>query len=100
MKALYTIIRPVITEKATKLAESQRYVFYVHADATKIDVKHAIKEIYGADVAKITSLVTPAKTRQMKRMKINKRGELKKVVITLKGRKKLDVTKISKEQKK
>jgi large subunit ribosomal protein L23 len=100
MKALYTIIRPVITEKATKLAESQKYVFYVDPKATKIDVKHAIKEVYGVDVDKITSLITPAKKRQMKRMKVNKRGELKKVIITLKGNKKLDVTKISKEPKK
>ncbi len=100
MKALYVIIRPVITEKATKLAESQKYIFYVHADATKIDVKRAIKEMYGADVDKITSMVTPVKKKQMKRMKINKRGEYKKVIITLKGNKKLDVNKIPKELKK
>jgi large subunit ribosomal protein L23 len=100
MKALYTIIRPVITEKATKLAEKQQYVFYVHSKANKIDVKNSIKEMYGADVDKITSLITPAKKRQMKRMMINKHGELKKVIITLKGRKKLDVNKIPKELKK
>jgi large subunit ribosomal protein L23 len=100
MKALHVIIRPVITEKATKLAEEQKYIFYVNPDATKIDVKKAIKEIYGADVDKITSLITPVKQKQVRRMKVNKRGELKKVIITLKGRKKLDVNKIPKELKK
>jgi large subunit ribosomal protein L23 len=100
MKYLYTIIRPLITEKATKLAESQKYIFYVDPKATKIDVKQAMKEIYGADVETVRSLVTPAKKRKMRNKMINKRGEMKKVMITLKGRKKLDVSKITKELKK
>jgi large subunit ribosomal protein L23 len=100
MKSLYTIIRPVITEKATKLAESQKYIFMVNPKATKIDVKQAIKEFYGVDVASVRSLITPAKTKIMKRMTINKRGEEKKVMVTLKGHKKMDVNKVTKETKK
>jgi len=100
MKALYTIISPIVTEKATKLAESMTYMFYVNPKATKIEVKQAVKELYGADVATVRSINTPVKTKLLKRSIVNKRDEMKKVMITLKGRKKLDVTRIGKEPKK
>jgi len=100
MKAVHTIISPLITEKATKLAESMTYMFYVNPHATKIEIKQAIKELYGHDVAKVRSIVTPVKQRYMRRILVNKRPEMKKVMITLKGRKKLDITKIGKEPKK
>ena len=47
MKALYTIIKPIVTEKAIKLSDKMTYSFYVHSKATKIDVKMAVKELYG-----------------------------------------------------
>ena len=100
MKAHQVIIKPVVTEKATMLAEKMSYVFLVHNKATKIDVKKAIKEIYGHDVATVRSSVGSAKKRTIKRTTVNKRDELKKVIVTLKGRKKLDVTKFTKEAKK
>jgi large subunit ribosomal protein L23 len=100
MKATQTIISPIITEKATVLAEKMTYLFYVNPKATKIDVKNAIKELYGQDVLKVRSIISPPKTKQVKRSIVNKRPELKKVMIILKGKKKLDVTKISKEAKK
>lgn len=100
MKALEVLKNPVVTEKATKLAEKMAYMFYIHPKATKVDVKMAIKELYGMDVAKVQVVKNPAKTRIMRRLLTNKRDEVKKVVITLKGKKKLDVTKVSKEAKK
>jgi len=100
MKALQTIISPIITEKATALSEKMTYMFYVDPRATKIDVKNAIKELYGQDVARVRSMISPVKTKQMKRSIVNKRPELKKVMVILKGKKKLDVTKITKEAKK
>lgn len=100
MKALHAIISPIVTEKATKLAESMTYLFYVHPKATKIDIKRAIKEIYGHDVAKVRSIVTPGKTKLYRRSLVNKKNEMKKVMVVMKGRKKLDVTRIGKEAKK
>lgn len=97
MKALDIIIRPVVTEKATKLGEKMTYLFYVSRNATKIDVKQAIKELYGHDVAKVRMMLVPEKTKLMRRLIVNKRPPMKKAVITLKGGKKLDVTKMSKE---
>lgn len=100
MKALHTIIKPIVTEKATKQGEKFTYAFYVNKRATKIDVKQAIKELYGHDVATVRMIISPTKTKLMKRTLVDKRPEMKKALVILKGKKKLDVTKISKESKK
>lgn len=100
MKALNTILSPIITEKATALAEKMTYMFYVDPKATKIDIKQAVKELYGQEVARVRSINTPVKTKLMKRSIVKKRPEMKKVMVVLKGKKKLDVTRIAKEAKK
>jgi len=100
MDTLYTLIKPVITEKATALSTKLKYAFWVNRKATKVDVKRAIKEAYGADVATVHMMNTPAKTRMARRMVVDKRSAMKKAIITLKGGKKLDLTKVGKEAKK
>lgn len=100
METLYALIKPVVTEKATALGAKLKYAFWVNRKATKIDVKRAIKEAYGVDVATVHMMNTPAKLRIARRMLVDKRPAMKKAIITLKGGKKLDVTKIAKEAKK
>ena len=48
------ILRPWITEKATRLAEKKVYVFEVAMDATKRDVARAIEKLYGVKPRKVT----------------------------------------------
>jgi large subunit ribosomal protein L23 len=100
METLYTLIKPVVTEKATALSTKFKYAFWVNRAATKIDIKRAIKDAFGTEVATVHIINTPAKTRMARRMVVDKRPAMKKAIITLKGGKKLDVTKISKELKK
>jgi len=100
MKALHTILKPIVTEKALKLGEKMSYTFYVNKRATKVDVKMAVKELYGQDVASVRMMLTPSKSRAYKRSTITKRPKMKKAIVILKGRKKIDVTKISKDTKK
>ncbi len=100
MKALNTIIKPVVTEKSTAQSAKHTYAFWVNRKATKIDVKNSVKEIYGADVGTVRMINTAPKTRQVRRMIVDKKPPMKKALVTLKGGKKLDVTKIGKEAKK
>ena len=37
------IIEPVVSEKANVLREQDKYVFIVHPDATKIQIKEAVQ---------------------------------------------------------
>ena len=100
MKALHTILRPVVTEKAIKQSDKMAYTFYVHPKATKIDVKIAVKELYGHDVDNVRMTRNPAKTRGSRGRVATKRNAMKKAIVTLKGKKKIDLTKVTKEKKK
>lgn len=47
MDADKVIIEPVLTEKANALRETNQYVFRVDARANKIQIKSAIRELFG-----------------------------------------------------
>ena len=85
------LTQPIQTEKSVSGESAGKYSFLVHPEASKTDVKKALKEFYGAEVVKVNISKLPEKTRLMGRGKlIRKRGELKKAVVTLSGGKKLD----------
>ena len=100
MQTIYALIKPVVTEKATEQSAKLKYAFWVNRKATKIDIKNAIKDAYGTEVATVHMMNTPAKKKIARRMIVDKRPAMKKAIITLKGGKKLDTTKISKDTKK
>ena len=101
MKIYDVIIRPLTTEKSSNMQAAGQYVFHVAKDATKIDIKNAVKTIYGADVKEVRTMIQPRKTRLIKRGKEwEKRPIMKKAVVTLKGKKSIDPNKITKDTKK
>lgn len=95
-----TIIQTVVTEKASREQEGGKYTFAVRKDATKVDIKKAIKAIYDADVATVRTSILPKKVRLVGRGRVwTKRNQYKKAVITLKGKKTIDVNKIKEAKK-
>ena len=44
LKYYDVILAPVITEKSMNAMADKKYTFYVHTDATKTQVKEAVKE--------------------------------------------------------
>lgn len=61
-RASHVVIkRPHITEKAALLAEKNTYAFEIDARANKIEIKRAVKEIYGVDAVSVNVVHTPAK---------------------------------------
>ncbi len=79
-----TLIAPVVTEKT--VAQTGKYTFQVHADASKETVATAVKSFYGVDAVKVNIVNLPAKTRTVGRGRlINKRPEFKKAIVTLKS---------------
>lgn len=86
--------RPITTEKTSQTEMTQnRYGFVVDNKATKIDIKKAIKEIYGLDVATVNTTFIRGKVKMGKKGPQARRREEKKAYITLKDKKaKLDAT--------
>ena len=58
------IKKPVITEKMTEIGEKQnRYGFIVDKRANKLQIKQAVKEIYGVEVAEVNTMNYSGKTK-------------------------------------
>lgn len=86
--------RAVITEKATAAQQEGKYQFFARKDATKVEIAQAFKKLYGVDVAKVNVMRTPGKQRTGRtRNIVTKKRECKKVIITVKGKKNIDVNK-------
>jgi len=77
------LVAPIVTEKS--VAQSGKYAFRVHTDASKGDVKAAVKEFYGVDVMSVNMVAIKAKTRIVGRGRtMTKRATGKKAIVTLK----------------
>lgn len=100
MKALHIVKKPIVTEKALKMGEKMTYTFYVDKKSNKIDVKNAMKELYGHEVETVRIINAPEKKRSYGKKFVTKRQEMKKAFVTFKGKKKVDVTKVGKEKPK
>ena len=91
MNSRAVIKRSIITERATDLTAIGKYVFMVEPDATKNEVKKAVKAIYNVDVVTVNIVNQHAKTRRY-RNTTAKRGGYKKAIATLKEGQKIDIT--------
>jgi ribosomal protein L23 len=88
------IIGPVVTEKAERLKTKGIYVIKVRQEATKIDVKNALRKFYDVDVASISVLRVRPKSRVVGQgATLEKRHRSKRMIIRLsKKSKTLDLT--------
>lgn len=94
MELSRVILGPVVTEKAERLkAAGKTYTIKVAPEATKIEVKKALKEFYDIEVASIRVMRTRGKSRNLGQGKImEKRHPIKKMMVTLaSGSKALDL---------
>lgn len=85
---LYRLLKkPIVTEKTSNMSlQKNVYVFEVSLDATKIDIKKAIKELYWVEVANVNIVNTREKVRFGRKggLQVRKRSS-KKVYVTLKN---------------
>ena len=66
MKSIYDIIRePVITEASIRNMQDKKYTFKVPTDASKIEIRKAVEEIFGVQVEKVTTINMKRKTRRV-----------------------------------
>lgn len=100
MKYFSPIIQTIITEKSSAKQADGTYTFLVRKDANKIEIKNAIRDLYGAEVKKIRTMLVSKKTRLVKGIyKWAKRPAYKKALVTLKAKTTIDPNKIGAEKK-
>ena len=79
--------RPLITEKAMKLADLRQYVFEVMPDANKIEIKKVIEDFFDVKVESVRTARIKGKVKTRNTRKGVMRGRtalVKKAYITLK----------------
>jgi large subunit ribosomal protein L23 len=78
------IIKPLITEKSTKLMDTEnKYVFKVNKHANKIQIKNAVESIFKVHVTKVTTMIMHGKKRRV-RYQQGRKPDWKKAIVTLK----------------
>jgi large subunit ribosomal protein L23 len=81
--AFRTLVKPLVTEKATELSAQNKYAFVVNTVANKIEVAKAVYAVYGVKPLNVNIISMKGKTLTRGRIK-GKRKDWKKAIVTLK----------------
>lgn len=77
------LIKPLITEAATFMAEANKYAFKVANTATKAQIKKSIEELFKVSVISVRTMNVIGKKKTRGRV-VGVRSGYKKAIITLK----------------
>ena len=76
------IIAPVLSEKTYALMEQNTYTFFVAPSANKTQIKIAVEQIFGVDVASVNTVNREGK-RKRSRTGYGQRKDTKRAYVTL-----------------
>lgn len=80
---LRVIVRPLITEKATRLGGEGKYAFEVQRAANKTQIKEAIEKGFDVKVDKVNVMIMKGKSKRIVGNRIKHKPDWKKAVVTL-----------------
>lgn len=83
------IRKPMVSEKATDLSKSGKYVFIVEPHATKSEVRKAVQKLYKVDVTDVNIIWQKPKSRRFRGHRMAVRRP-KKAIVTLKSGQTID----------
>ena len=83
LKYYDVILKPVVTEKSMAMMSEKKYVFSVHTDATKTQIKEAVEKMFaGTKVASVNTMNLDGKTRRRGNTS-GKTAKVKKAIVQL-----------------
>lgn len=88
--AYRVLVKPLITEKITDLGVFNKYGFVVANNANKIEIKKAIKEVYGVKPIAVNMINMKGKKVRSGRVS-GKKKDWRKAIITLKKGEKIEI---------
>jgi len=91
MTDAFIIKKPWVTEKAASVTANGQYVFIVQPDATKPEIKKAIKAIYKVDAVAVNVVNRPAKRKRFGGSRKGIKAGYRKAIVTLKAGQKIDI---------
>jgi len=92
LKTVNNIIKQaIVSEKGTVLKDKEnRYVFKVHPDANKIEIKKAVEAAFDVKVLDVKTINMKGKTKRLGRFE-GKRSSWKKAIIRIKEGDTIDI---------
>ena len=76
------ILKPVITEKSMDELQLGKYTFKVAKDANKSEIKKAVEQLFGVQVAKVNTMNCNGRNKRVGRF-VGKTPDWKKAIVTL-----------------
>lgn len=89
-EAYRTLLRPLTTEKSTRLTADHQYVFEVHPQVNRIEIRRAVRALYGVTPLKVNVVNLPGKAVRYGRTE-GRTKAWKKAVVVLNPNEKIDV---------
>lgn len=88
METYEVLLRPVVSEKSTELASTNKYTFKVSTRSNKVEIRRAVEDRYRVRVASVRTVTMPAKEKGAGFVAANKRRRglvpaWKKAIVTL-----------------
>jgi large subunit ribosomal protein L23 len=80
---LDVVLRPLITEKATRLSGENKYAFEVRVDSNKVQIKDAVQKGFNVKVLNVHVINMKGKPRRVRGNRIKHAVDWKKAVVTL-----------------
>jgi large subunit ribosomal protein L23 len=78
------IIRPVVSEKSYAALDANVYTFVVAGDANKIEIRHAVEEIFDVSVVNVNTVNRKGKRKRNRRTGgYGSRPDSKRAIVTL-----------------
>jgi len=83
LHSLDIVIRPMITEKATRLGGENKYMFEVRREANKVQIKDAVEKGFDVKVIDVNVMVMKGKPRRALGNRIKHQPNWKKAIVSL-----------------
>jgi large subunit ribosomal protein L23 len=82
--------KPIVSERSTSLLEQNKYSFYVDKAANKIEIKHAVQELFKVTVTNVNTMNVKGKVKRMGKH-LGRTSGRKKAIVTLKDGDKIEL---------
>ncbi len=83
MDATKVIIKPLLSEKSTRLSSTRNtYTFQVPLEANKVQIREAVEALYSVKVTGVRTIVRKGKPKRA-RQRMTVRSDIKRAIVTL-----------------
>jgi large subunit ribosomal protein L23 len=78
------LLAPVVSEKSYSLIEGDKYVFKVHSDAHKTQIRQAVEQLFEVHVLSVNVSTVPSKPKR-RGQSVGRRPGWKKAIVQLRA---------------